>query len=326
MTFSVGIVGCGMIAGGPVRGGKAISGTHAEACRELAIVELTCGADVDAARREGFQKQWGVTRMFASADALLAEAKPDLLIVATTASEHERVCAAAVQHRVRGILCEKPLTGSAASAKRVVDACAAAKIPLVVNFSRRWDPSLRAAREWVAELGPIRSVHGTYSGTLRGNGSHLVDTIRMFAPLAWRVEWAAGAVDAAGDGAISAMLSAPGGARATIDCIDGAEFALFELTFLGTRGRLRLRNSGNDLFIDHAEASADFPGYSMLTRTEKLPGGTLASACKYGLAELADAVGSTRAVDISAHEFVATLSLVDAIASTAQSTGAKTHG
>jgi predicted dehydrogenase len=319
MTLRVGIVGCGLIAGGPVREGRPISGNHAAACRAVPGIELVAAADTDGGRLAAFGRHWEVERLFSDAAAMLESMKLDLVIVTTPPNAHEAVCLEAIRRGARGILCEKPFTGSAEAAARIVAAAKAAGCALVVNFTRRWDASHRElARRIVAgELGDIRQVLASYTGTLRGNGAHFVDTLMMLAPGPWDVAWASALPVGSSDGPIDAVLTRPDGARAYLGAVRDPGYFIFEIHLLGTKARARLMMQGNDLRIDVPRPHHDFPGYLYLVEDTALPKMTIASAFGHALAELAEAVEGRRPTDVSPDAHVASLGLVDAIVNNA---------
>jgi predicted dehydrogenase len=311
----VGIAGCGLIAGGPVRDGRPILGTHAAACREEPTVELVAAADLHADRRAAFGAWWKVDALFADVETMCSKAAIDLLIVATPPGSHEAVCQTGLARGVRGILCEKPLGGEPAAARRICEAARAAKVPLVVNFSRRWDDNHQLVARRIADgaIGEPRVVFGLYTGTLRGNGSHLVDTLRMVVPGEWTVRWTSALARGATDGAVAATLRSDAGAIAQLAPVAEADYFVFELDVVGTRGRVRLLERGNEVRLELPRESADFPGYRFLHTAEELPRGTLPSTFRRALATLAAAVSEGRAVPLQPEAVIGTLSLLDQI-------------
>jgi predicted dehydrogenase len=311
-VLKVGIAGCGLIAGSPIREGRPIATNHAAACRATGGCELVAAADPDADRRAAFSKQWGVAAIYPTVDAMLRSHGLDVLVVATPADTHEAVCTAGIAAGVRGVLCEKPLSGHAEGARRIVERCQASGVHLAVNFTRRWDATHQelAARVGAGAIGTLRGVSGLYTGTLRGNGSHLVDTVNMLTRRSdWTVGWT-NRVDGKDDGAIAATLFAED-LVFHIMPIDGAEYFVFEIQLVGTRGRARMLLGGNDVRIDHPRSSEQYPGYSYLLHEERLGQDTLTGAFVNIHRSLAAAVRGESSLPFSAAEHIATLEGVD---------------
>jgi predicted dehydrogenase len=315
MELRVGIVGCGLIAGGPVREGRPILGNHAAACREVAGVRLVAAAEPDPQRLAAFGREWDVPQLFPDVARMLETQPLDLVIVATPPEAHEEVCLAVIDAGVRGLLCEKPFTGSAAAARRVVRSCEERGCKLVVNFTRRWDSSHRALARRIAagELGDIRQIFASYTGTMRGNGAHFVDTLQMLVPGEWCVGWTSGLPQHANDGAIEAVLEQGQEARAFVAPVRGAEYFVFEIHVLGTKRRARLMLQGSDIRIDSPKPHPAFPGYRYLTDEEVLPPMSVPSAFASALRALADAVREERDPDVAPDAYVRSLTLLDSI-------------
>lgn len=73
----------------------------------------------------------------------------DAVIVSSPIHLHEEQCLEAFA-RGRHVLCEKPLSNSAASARRIVDAAIAARKTLGVGFNLRYYPAIKFVKEAVA--------------------------------------------------------------------------------------------------------------------------------------------------------------------------------
>jgi predicted dehydrogenase len=119
---------------------------------------------------------------FTSAEALIAEAEFDALVVATTAPFHLGPVVAAAGRRTRFILCEKPFATSIADGEDMIAACAANGTVLGVNHQMRFMEQYRIVRELIAseELGPLASV--VVSGSNFGlamNASHYFEAFRF---------------------------------------------------------------------------------------------------------------------------------------------------
>jgi predicted dehydrogenase len=223
---------------------------------------------------------------------------------------------------VKGILCEKPFTGSARGAQRIIDACRQRDVKLVVNFTRRWDEAhvVLADRIQKGAIGTPREVLAAYTGTLRGNGAHFLDALCMLVPGSWRVDWAIRSDAPHDDGPIEAVLSSES-ARAILAPVRDPEYFVFELYIFGTKGRARLSFQGNDVRIDQPQPHDDFPGYRYLQEVEQLPKMTIPAAFGHAVRGLADAVQNNRAPAVPADVHIPALALADAIVERANEKG-----
>ena len=154
---------------------------HVAALGRVTGVELVAVCD---SRLEALEAPCLDSRVqkFRSADALLSEAKPELLILATNAPSHHALTLAALDAGVRRILCEKPVACSLAQAREMSDKAKACGAALAVNHGRRHVP----AYEWLAsqirsgEWGALRSVRSACPGIGLGClATHFIDLVRF---------------------------------------------------------------------------------------------------------------------------------------------------
>ena len=91
----------------------------------------------------------------------------DAVYVATPNAKHLELVESSAEFD-RAILCEKPMEASAERAQKMVEACEAADVPLMVAYRMQTEPSVRRARELVREraIGDPMVVHGSMSQDL----------------------------------------------------------------------------------------------------------------------------------------------------------------
>lgn len=197
-TYRVGVVGCGRIASAleddPLRPKPA---SHAGAFSAHPRTAVTAGCDINGERAEAFGKRWGVSRIYADYERMLADGGLDIVSVASWTETHADVVVAAARAGVKGVYCEKPIATNLADARRMIDACRENGVALVVGHERRWDGRYRVIRDMLKEgkLGELRSITGyTLSsappkldrekhcgGAMFHDGTHLVDIFSYFA-------------------------------------------------------------------------------------------------------------------------------------------------
>lgn len=118
---------------------------------------------------------------FSDASALLNDAKPDCVIVATTAPAHCAYTCAAAELGARYILCEKPMAVSLAQCDRMIDACRANGAKLSVNHQMRFMDQYTEAKRIVrsAAFGGLSSITvaaGNFGMAM--NGTHYFEMFR----------------------------------------------------------------------------------------------------------------------------------------------------
>lgn len=184
MTVRLALAGAGLI-------GR----RHAEAIATVRGVELSGIADPDPAARDFAAAQAVPHRD--RLDGLLADHRPDGVILATPNRHHEAdalLCIAAGLP----VLVEKPLADDLSAAARITAAAEAAGVPVAVGHHRRHNPLIVEARRQIdaGRLGRITAVQATFwalkpasyfetgwrgapgGGPLNLNLIHDIDTLR----------------------------------------------------------------------------------------------------------------------------------------------------
>lgn len=144
-----------------VIGGGLIGRRHAE--HVAAQPGLSLSAIVDPSSvGEALAAELG-TRWFADFEDLVAQDRPDGVIIATPNTLHLEHGLAAAAAGLPAII-EKPIADSIAAARQLVEAFDAAGLPLLVGHHRRYNPMIRKAKEIVEDgrLGRILTLHGQF--------------------------------------------------------------------------------------------------------------------------------------------------------------------
>ena len=144
-----------------IAGAGVIGRRHAERVAEEAAARLTAVVDPSPVGHDLADKLGA--RWFESLEQLLAEDRPDGIIVATPNQIHVSNGLLAVAARVP-VLVEKPIADDVAAGRRLVEAAEQADVPLLVGHHRRYNPMVRKAKEIVdsGRLGRLIAVHGHF--------------------------------------------------------------------------------------------------------------------------------------------------------------------
>jgi predicted dehydrogenase len=105
---------------------------------EFAGASLAAVCDLDGERARRLGEAHGVSA-FEQADALLREARPDAVYIATPDGLHRGPALAAFAAGIPALV-EKPLATTVEDAEAIVDAARRAGVVAEVNFSNRWNP------------------------------------------------------------------------------------------------------------------------------------------------------------------------------------------
>jgi predicted dehydrogenase len=172
--FKVGVIGAGLQGLAQCRALSSIKG-----------IEIAGLADIDPSRLKSTADLIGLpeSRRFSDAEEMLRKTGPlDLASVATTAPSHVEIGRIALKCGARRVLLEKPMDNSLNRARAFTRECEAMKVPLAVNYSRRWMLDYLAIRRCISKgyIGNPRSVSVIVGrGELAMLGSHYFDLCRF---------------------------------------------------------------------------------------------------------------------------------------------------
>lgn len=183
--YRVLIIGCGAIAGGydSARGPDDWPLTHAGAISRDTRFELVACVEPDITKRNEFCSRWGVSNAYAAVEDLNRDSGLfDLIVIASPTELHEAHLEWALYMKPQAVFCEKPLAQNFEAIAKLANAYRQAAIPIVVNYSRRWQPDLTLLAGEIEDgkWGRLLSGVGTYSKGVVHNGSHMVDLMMMF--------------------------------------------------------------------------------------------------------------------------------------------------
>lgn len=141
---------------------------------------------------------------------------------------------------------------------------------LRVSYQRRWEPLHTALAAEIRQglIGGVTAVHGYYVKGLVHIGTTMIDTIRLLVgePESARPVSSIQKGSYPCDSSSDIALIYPGGVTAVIQGIDGSEYSysLFEVDILGTRGRVRITESGDRFDVFRVVPYGHYEGFSEL--------------------------------------------------------------
>jgi predicted dehydrogenase len=127
------LIGCGFFAD-----------NHLHAWNDIEDVTIVAVCDRDRTRAEAAARKHGIAAVYDDAQAMLVGERPDFVDVATTVQSHRPLVELVAAHGVP-VICQKPFALSLADAEAMVQACAAAGVPLMVHENFRWQAPMLAA-------------------------------------------------------------------------------------------------------------------------------------------------------------------------------------
>ena len=147
-----------------------ISTSHIEALKAgVPDAEITAIVDRNSALAEAQARRWGIPRTFADIEELIAAGVADVAHVMVPPDAHAAVARRLLEAGLH-VLLEKPMSTSVADCEALTALAAEKGLILGVNQNFVFHPTYRAARRILLDerrLGPIRSLHVTFSVPLR---------------------------------------------------------------------------------------------------------------------------------------------------------------
>lgn len=135
--------------------GWATRAFHVPGLKGIEGTELVGGVDLAAEQRESFGRETGVAT-FESLDALVEQARPEAVVIATPPDSHASLCLQALERGLH-VICEKPFVSNLEEADRVIAAAERAGRLVAVNHEFREMPIYRAVKEQIgrADVGRL---------------------------------------------------------------------------------------------------------------------------------------------------------------------------
>lgn len=175
------IIGCGNITGLNEKDLPRVKpATHIGAIKKVSRFNL-CGVyDLDKSKSEEFKKKFNVKNFFNLKEMMLST-RAEFVVVAVPYRNNLKIIGEIlkIKTNIKFIFCEKPMSDSLKSAKKIAKLCKKKKIRLFIN-NRRLDNGVQKLKQLVSikKLGKLNYIEGRCSSGLYALGVHLIDIIR----------------------------------------------------------------------------------------------------------------------------------------------------
>lgn len=171
------VIGLGNMGAGFDYGQEKLELTHAKSFSKNSEFELVGACDPSEAARKKFSEAYPGVTAFASVDELMKSKQPAVVSIATPVQTHLKVFEQVSNYPVKLVLLEKPLAQNVEEAKKLEQLSKQKKIPVLVNYMRRFQPEIQKLKTEIqnGEFGkPVKGVAWYTKGALN-NASHLID-------------------------------------------------------------------------------------------------------------------------------------------------------
>jgi predicted dehydrogenase len=262
--YKVAIVGAGRIGCGFDTPESSHVLTHAHAICNDPRLELAAIVDSDAGKKSEAEK-WG-TQFFTDIETMWTAVKPDIVVIATPDATHAALLEQIAGRSPRLIICEKPVATNESEAAELRKGNAG-HVPIIVNFSRRFDTTVQEIGSDIAagKFGKVLSASGTYTKGIFHNGSHMLDLARyLFGEMTSTHAYASVPDFPEGESTIGAMLSFERCPQFHLVAADARAYAIFELDILTEKARIRFVDEGSRLITQDVIDDPLYAGFRIL--------------------------------------------------------------
>lgn len=270
--YRAAVVGCGRIGcafdDDPRR--EYVS-SHAGAYAVTPKLHLAALADLDLKKVHHYADRFNVPGRYTDFLEMLKKESPDVVSVCTWNYTHLDIVRAAVEQGVKAIFCEKPIADTLWAADEMIRLCKEPNVLLMIDHQRRFDPFHHEIKAFLKEgrLGRIQQVTCYYTAGTANTGTHLFDLLRFYLG---DVSWVEGRCSQNPspnpyDPNIDGWIGFKEGPVAAIQACDVSAFLIFEISLIGTQGRLRITSSGFDAQFEEVRESERYAGYRELFST-----------------------------------------------------------
>lgn len=240
--------------------------THAHAFSKHPQVDLRGILDSNrgVARREG--KKWGCPA-YDDVDVMMKAVQPDIVSICTPDMSHFDMLLKVASYKPRIVICEKPVTMNVTSTRKIVRRYHRLGIPIVVNYSRRFDRVVREIQHAILTgvYGKILCASGIYTKGIIHNGSHMIDLCRFLFGEIRSILTTIEVTDySRSDSSISGFLEFDLCKQFHLMVGDERKYSIFELDILFESRRVRLIDSGFYVSVQEVKHDRRYAGYQCL--------------------------------------------------------------
>lgn len=249
--------------------GRKVVWSHVGAYLGLADRVAIGGAvEIASANAAAFHARCPDVPLYTDIGRMIADCRPQIASICTPADSHGDVLFQLLQCKdLRLIWCEKPLSSDFEEAQRMVEACRARGVKLMVSYNRHWLPVWRTVQARIHEgaLGTLRSVRVAFPNRLFSIGSHAVDLALMLGgPVENLSALRLSGLEETGEPAVAAILRYVSGAAGIVQVTGLSRQLMVEAEAIGDDGRLFAREDHGSITIERFEPSRAYTGYRQL--------------------------------------------------------------
>ncbi len=245
--------------------------THAHAFSSFDGFNLLGFYDTDIKKTQIAAERWKV-KAFESLEEAFNSFRIDVVCVAVSDDQHYFVLKKLANFPVGIIFVEKPLAKTLEEAGEIMSFYEEKKIPVAVNYSRRFIPEIERLKNEYDDGKYGRYVSGTgyYGKGVLNNGSHLLDFLNYFFCGVGKKAVVSGVYDFyKNDPTVSAVLKINGNKSFFLQEIDCNLYTIFEMDLLFEKKRIKISDASFNVELYDVLDDEIYDGYKNIVKTKE---------------------------------------------------------
>lgn len=267
MKYNCAVIGCGRVGCGYENtNGMVRNHTAAYVKNPNSFLSALCDVDKNSVKR--CAEKYGVTKLYTNYEEMFEKEELDIVSICTLVDTHFKIVKKAIEHGIKGIFLEKPMTDNLENGKKIVELCQKNNIRLQIDHQRRFIPVYHQIRDFLinGKLGRIQHANVYYGSGTANTGSHLFDMLLFLFGNINTVEgsYSSNPSNNKLDPNIDAKINFKNNVTCNINSLDINNYGILEMNILGTSGRLKIDMVKHSLdyqvpsknkFLDYTELS-----------------------------------------------------------------------
>ncbi|WP_261303483.1 Gfo/Idh/MocA family protein [Paenibacillus andongensis] len=245
--------------------------SHCLAYETNSHINLVAAADVNVTRESDLHRIAAKTRFYNNYLEMLNEnSQVDIVSICTPPINRFNELREIIEiSRARIIFCEKPLALNIEEAEHILKLVQTYNGIIVPNISRRWIPEFIQIRDFIRsnQYGSLQKIHARYTRGIYNSGTHLFDLIRWLTSDITEVFTANQVLTSAdkdNDPSYSFLFKLQDGQTGYAEAFDDRHYYFFEIDLYFERGKIEIKQSGNQIFYYVNRAHSLFTGFQEL--------------------------------------------------------------
>jgi len=246
--------------------------THAHAFTKHKGFNLAGFVDLDIEKAKKAVLIWG-GKVFKNIEEALVKEHIDIICIAVPDNCHYAILKSISHANIKFVFAEKPFVSNMAEAVEIVQLYKQRKIPLAVNYFRRFIPEFQKIKKDISEnlYGEYMAGVGYYGKGILHNGSHLIDLLVYFIGEIKKSEYISSIFDfTKDDPSISSLLSFDNSKDFFLQCIDSRLYTIFEIELFFKKKRISIKDLGCKIEEYDIIDGKFLKGYKNIVKTKEI--------------------------------------------------------